>query len=97
MNYAYVPAQEIILVWVFVINLHLQLLTRHFMDYDLMYQTHKDMKTDSEICMEKLAVASCDHEWHEHSQHCKQSNRSDTEQSEMTHDWDVQHLYHLYH
>lgn len=33
---AYVPAQEIILVWVFVINLHLQLLTRNFMDYNLM-------------------------------------------------------------
>lgn len=36
----YVPAQEIILVWVFVINLHLQLLTRNFMDNDLMHQTH---------------------------------------------------------
>lgn len=36
----YVPAQEIILVWVFVINLHLQLLTRDFMDNDLMHQTH---------------------------------------------------------
>lgn len=35
-----VPAQEIILVGVFVIDLHLQLLTRHFMDNDLMYQTH---------------------------------------------------------
>lgn len=40
MNYAYVPAQEIILVCVFVIYLHLQFLTRHFMDYNLMYQTH---------------------------------------------------------
>lgn len=37
---AYVPAQEIILVWVFVINLQLQLLTGHFMDNDLMHQTH---------------------------------------------------------
>lgn len=51
MNYSYVPAQEIILVWVFVINLHLQLLTRHFMDNDLTYQTHthKDMKTDRDL------------------------------------------------
>lgn len=40
MNYAYVPAQEIILVCVFVIYLHLQLLTRHLMDYNLMYRTH---------------------------------------------------------
>lgn len=39
-NSAHVPAQEIILVWVFVINLHLQLLTRNFMDNNLMYQTH---------------------------------------------------------
>lgn len=46
---AYVPAQEIILVWVFVINLHLQLLTRHFMDNDLMHQTHKDMKTEGDL------------------------------------------------
>lgn len=40
MNYAYVPAQEIILVWVFVIYLNLQLLTRYFMDNNLMYGTH---------------------------------------------------------
>lgn len=46
MNYAYVPAQEIILVWVFVIYFHLQLLTRHFMDNDLMYQTHTQGHVD---------------------------------------------------
>ena len=39
MNYAHVPSQEIVLVCVFVINLHLQLLTRHFVDYNLMYRT----------------------------------------------------------
>lgn len=48
-TYWYVPAQEIILVCVFVINLHLQLLTRHFVDNDLMHQTHKDMKTDGDL------------------------------------------------
>lgn len=85
----YVPAQEIILVWVFVINLHLQLLTRHFMDYDLMYRTHTRTWRLTVGFVWKLAVASCDHDWHEHSQHCKQSSLSDTEQSEMTHDWDV--------
>lgn len=40
MSSAYVPAQEIILVWVFIIDLHIQLLARDFMDYNLMYQTH---------------------------------------------------------
>lgn len=40
MNYPHVPSQEIILVCVFVINLHLQLLTRHFMDNNLTYNTH---------------------------------------------------------
>lgn len=62
-EYANVPSQEIILVCVFVIYLHLQLLTRHFMDYNLMHRTHthKDMKTDRGNVW-KLAAASCDHE-----------------------------------
>lgn len=54
MSNVYVPAQEIILVWVFVIDLHLQLLTRHFMDYDLTHWTHTDMRTDNGIRMKAV-------------------------------------------
>ena len=59
----YVPAQEIILVCVFVIYLHLQLLTRHFMDYNLMYQTHTGTWGLTEGFEWKLAAALCYHEW----------------------------------
>lgn len=60
---AYVPAQEIILVWVFVINLHLQLLTRNFMDNDLMHQTHTQGHENWRGSESTLALASCPHKW----------------------------------
>lgn len=60
------PSQEVILVWVFVKYLHLQLLTRYFMDNHL---THTQTITQKNRYMDKHITAT----QNENTKTCKQT------------------------